>query len=125
MIFSVPIRDRLISVSMDREIKVWDLTIRKPKFGLTSNGGFVYCSAKSAVDPNIMAFGVGDGMFRVWNTSLKPTFVQTIWQGVKEKVTAIAWHPTELRGVFKPESLGSYNKNIWSPSIFGDFRVIR
>ena len=96
-------RDRLISVSMDREIKVWDLIIRKPKFGLVSSGGFVYSSGISTVDPNFLAFGIGDGMLRVWNQSVKPNHIQTIWQGVKEKVTALAWHSKELKICFGTE----------------------
>ena len=96
-------RDRLISVSMDREIKVWDMIIRKPKFGLVSSGGFVYSSGISTVDPNFLAFGIGDGMLRVWNQSVKPNHIQTIWQGVKEKVTALAWHSKELRIGFGTE----------------------
>lgn len=98
---------------MDRDIKVWDLTIRKPTFGLTSSGGFVYSSDISPVDPNLVAFGVGDGMFRVWNTQIEPTFVQTVWQGVKEKVTALAWHRTELKLAFGTEhgKVGMWNSN--------------
>ena len=41
---------------------------------------------------------IWDGMLRVWDTSVKPTYLQTIWQGVKEKVTALAWHPTLTKG---------------------------
>ena len=101
----------LISTSMDREIKVWDLTSRKPKFSLMTNGGFVYSAAQCPTEPSLIAFGVGDGMFRTWNLDLLPINIQTVWQGVKEKVTALVWHESKLLLGFGTE-LGKVG--VWS-----------
>ena len=101
----------LISTSMDREIKIWDLTSRKPKFSLMTNGGFVYSAAQCPIEPSLIAFGVGDGMFRTWNLDLLPINIQTVWQGVKEKVTALAWHDSKLLLGFGTE-LGKVG--VWS-----------
>ena len=54
----------LISTSMDREIKAWDLITRKPLHSFTTNGGFIYSAARSPVEGGPIAYGVGDGMFR-------------------------------------------------------------
>jgi len=54
----------LISTSMDREIKAWDLLSKKPIHSFTTNGGFIYSAARSPIDHGPLAYGVGDGMFR-------------------------------------------------------------
>ncbi|KAM7161684.1 gem-associated protein 5 [Macrochelys suwanniensis] len=90
-------RELLLSISMDRDVKCWDLTTLDCCWTLPSLGGFVYSLAFSPVDTGCLAIGVGDSMIRVWNTlSLSNTYdVKTFWQGIKSKVTALSWHPTK------------------------------
>ncbi|XP_028574181.2 gem-associated protein 5 isoform X1 [Podarcis muralis] len=91
----VEARQLLLSISMDRDVKCWDLATLNCCWTLPSLGGFVYCLAFSPVDTGCLAVGVGDGMLRVWNTtSINNHYdVKTFWQGIKSKVTALAWHP--------------------------------
>ncbi|CAM5132176.1 unnamed protein product [Eretmochelys imbricata] len=90
-------RELLLSISMDRDVKCWDLMTLDCCWTLPSLGGFVYSLAFSPVDTGCLAIGVGDSMIRVWNTlSLSNTYdVKTFWQGIKSKVTALSWHPTK------------------------------
>ncbi|MBN3319146.1 GEMI5 protein, partial [Atractosteus spatula] len=88
-------RELLISISMDRDIKCWDLSTLECCWTLPSLGGFVYALTFSPVDTGSLALGVGDNMIRVWSTlSLKNKYdTKVFWQGVKSKVTALSWHP--------------------------------
>ncbi|XP_066469603.1 gem-associated protein 5 [Tiliqua scincoides] len=90
-------RELLISISMDRDIKCWDLASLHCCWTMPSLGGFVYSLAFSPVDTGCVALGVGDNMLRVWNTiSINNHYdVKTFWQGIKSKVTALSWHPTK------------------------------
>ncbi|XP_054424101.1 gem-associated protein 5 isoform X2 [Pteronotus mesoamericanus] len=87
----------LLSTSMDRDVKCWDMATLECCWTLPSLGGFAYSLAFSPVDTGCLAIGVGDGMIRVWNTlSIKNNYdVKNFWQGVKSKVTALCWHPTK------------------------------
>ncbi|KAM4675681.1 gem-associated protein 5 [Discoglossus pictus] len=88
-------RELLLSTSMDRDVKCWDLGSLSCCWSLTSLGGFVYSLAFSPVAAGCLAVGVGDSMIRVWNTlSITNAYdVRTLWQGIRSKVTALAWHP--------------------------------
>ncbi|KAM9373511.1 gem-associated protein 5 [Phaethornis superciliosus] len=90
-------KELLFSISMDRDVKCWDLSNLECSWTMPSLGGFVYSLAFSPVDPGCLAIGVGDSMIRVWNTlSLNNIYdVKTFWQSIKSKVTALAWHPTK------------------------------
>ncbi|XP_043845101.1 gem-associated protein 5 [Dromiciops gliroides] len=90
-------KELLLSISMDRDVKCWDMTTLECCWTLPSLGGFVYSLAFSPVDMGCLAIGVGDGMIRVWNTlSIKNNHdVKTFWQGIKSKVTSLSWHPTK------------------------------
>uniref|UniRef100_A0A8C7EUY5 Gem nuclear organelle associated protein 5 n=1 Tax=Neovison vison TaxID=452646 RepID=A0A8C7EUY5_NEOVI len=87
----------LLSTSMDRDVKCWDMATLECCWTLPSLGGFAYKLAFSPVDMGCLAIGVGDGMIRVWNTlSIKNNYdVKNFWQGVKSKVTALCWHPAK------------------------------
>nr|XP_045008009.1 gem-associated protein 5 isoform X2 [Jaculus jaculus] len=87
----------LLSTSMDRDVKCWDMATLECCWTLPSLGGFAYSLAFSPVDMGCLAIGVGDGMIRVWNTlSIKNNYdVKNFWQGVKSKVTALCWHPNK------------------------------
>lgn len=90
-------RQLLISTSMDRDVKCWDMATLECSWTLPSLGGFAYSLAFSPVDTGCLAIGVGDGMIRVWNTlSIKNNYdVKNFWQGVKSKVTSLCWHPNK------------------------------
>ncbi|XP_064243528.1 gem-associated protein 5 isoform X2 [Passer domesticus] len=90
-------RELLFSISMDRDVKCWDLSTLECSWTLPSLGGFVYSLAFSPVDTGCLAIGVGDSMIRVWNTlSINNVYdVKTFWQSIKSKVTALSWHPTK------------------------------
>uniref|UniRef100_A0A1A7Y5I9 Gem (Nuclear organelle) associated protein 5 n=1 Tax=Iconisemion striatum TaxID=60296 RepID=A0A1A7Y5I9_9TELE len=88
-------RELLISTSMDRDIKCWDLESLGCCWTLPTLGGHVYALTFSPVGVACLALGVGDNMIRVWNT-LSPQNhydIRSFWQGIKSKVTALAWHP--------------------------------
>ncbi|NXG30564.1 GEMI5 protein, partial [Dromaius novaehollandiae] len=96
---SLKVQDKelLFSISMDRDVKCWDLSTLDCSWTMPSLGGFVYSLAFSPVDTGCLAIGVGDSMIRVWNTlSMSNTYdVKTFWQSIKSKVTALSWHPTK------------------------------
>ncbi|XP_041357872.1 gem-associated protein 5-like [Gigantopelta aegis] len=87
----------VMSLSLDRTIMFWDFASLTSKFYIPSLGGHVYSVCVSPIDPGYVALGVGDNTIRVWNTSNKNNLfdINTIWQGLKSKVTALAWHPTK------------------------------
>ncbi|XP_077324510.1 gem-associated protein 5 isoform X2 [Lithobates pipiens] len=90
-------RELLLSTSMDRDVKCWDLGSLSCCWSLSSLGGFVYNLAFSPVAAGCLAIGVGDSMIRVWNTmSVVNSYdVKTLWQSIRSKVTALSWHPTK------------------------------
>ncbi|XP_053935308.1 gem-associated protein 5 isoform X3 [Cuculus canorus] len=90
-------KELLFSISMDRDVKCWDLSTLECSWTMPSLGGFVYSLAFSPVDTGCLAVGVGDSMIRVWNTlSMNNIYdVKTFWQSIKSKVTALAWHPAK------------------------------
>ncbi|KAG8579610.1 hypothetical protein GDO81_010965, partial [Engystomops pustulosus] len=90
-------KELLLSTSMDRDVKCWDLGSLSCCWSLSSLGGFVYSLAFSPVASGCLAVGVGDGMIRVWNSlSVVNSYdVKTLWQGIRSKVTALSWHPTK------------------------------
>lgn len=90
-------RSLLLSTSMDRDVKCWDLATLECCWTLPTLGGFAYSLAFSPVNSGSLAVGVGDGMIRVWDTiSLQgPYDIKTLWQAIKSKVTSLCWHPTK------------------------------
>ncbi|XP_012728852.2 gem-associated protein 5 isoform X1 [Fundulus heteroclitus] len=88
-------QELLISTSMDREIKCWDLNSLSCCWTLPTLGGHVYTLTFSPVAVGCLALGVGDNMIRVWNTlSTQNQYdVKSFWQSIKSKVTALSWHP--------------------------------
>ncbi|KAM9311522.1 gem-associated protein 5 [Gastrophryne carolinensis] len=90
-------RELLLSTSMDRDVKCWDLGALSCCWTLSSLGGFVYSMGFSPVAAGCLAVGVGDSMIRVWNTmSVVNSYdVKTLWQSIRSKVTALSWHPTK------------------------------
>lgn len=69
-----PDRSRLLSLSMDRNLIVWDVSAARPELRLASLGGFAYAVACSPVEPGKVLVGVGDNTLRVWNTAGKDVY---------------------------------------------------
>ncbi|XP_041050023.1 gem-associated protein 5 [Carcharodon carcharias] len=97
---SVSLQDNselLLSTSMDRDVKCWELNTLECSWTQPTLGGFVYSLAFSPVNIGSLAIGVGDSMIRVWDTmSLQSSYdIKTFWQGIKSKVTSLCWHPTK------------------------------
>ncbi|ESO89430.1 hypothetical protein LOTGIDRAFT_234283 [Lottia gigantea] len=89
--------NHLYTISMDRLIGVWSLKTMSCINTLPSLGGYLYTIKSSPVDPGRLALGVGDSMIRVWNTNNKTNSFdfQSLWQGIKSKVTCLSWHPSK------------------------------
>lgn len=87
----------MCTVSMDRQMIFWNLPQSVPVCAVPTLGGFVYAVKTSPIDPGRLAIGVGDSMIRLWNmnNSVNPFDVTVLWQGIKSKVTALAWHPVK------------------------------
>uniref|UniRef100_A0AAV2J952 Gem (nuclear organelle) associated protein 5 n=1 Tax=Knipowitschia caucasica TaxID=637954 RepID=A0AAV2J952_KNICA len=130
----------LLSTSMDREVKCWDMNTLELCWTLPALGGFVYSLCFSPLGSGTLALGVGDNMIRVWSTqSSKQYDTLCFWQGIKSKVTALAWHPQKegalafgtddgkvgIYGVFThkpPQISSSYHKKTvytlaWGPPV--------
>ena len=62
---------------------------------LCTIGGFVYDLSCSIPDAHRVAVAVGDKTIRLWDTSpdVSTYEVDSLWKGLQEKVTAVAWHP--------------------------------
>uniref|UniRef100_A0A8D0L820 Gem-associated protein 5 n=1 Tax=Sphenodon punctatus TaxID=8508 RepID=A0A8D0L820_SPHPU len=109
-------RELLFSISMDRDVKCWDLATLDCCWTMPSLGGFVYSLAFSPVDTGCLAIGVGDSMIRVWNTlSINNNYdVKTFWQGIKSKVTALSWHP-------RKEGCLAFGTDDWKVGMYDTF----
>ncbi|XP_074619191.1 gem-associated protein 5-like isoform X2 [Acropora palmata] len=88
---------RLMTVSMDRQIVIWDPANLQSLHTLSTLGGFAYSLSISTLDPGTLGIGVGDNMLRVWQTasSQNPYETLTLWQGIKSKVMVVKWHPSK------------------------------
>lgn len=87
----------LLSTSMDRSIREWDIATQKSTWELASLGGFVNdMSVSRHGAPHVVAMALGDKTMRFWNTA-KPKnkySCATLWRGFQSKVTSVACHPT-------------------------------
>ncbi|KAL8569268.1 hypothetical protein ACOMHN_029889 [Nucella lapillus] len=91
-----PLGKTLCTFAQDRQVVLWDVDSVEAVASLSTLGGHVYCVRNSPIDPGRVAIGSGDSMIRLWNTSNRsnPYDISSVWQGIKSKVTAVAWHPT-------------------------------
>ncbi|XP_066583627.1 gem-associated protein 5 isoform X2 [Prorops nasuta] len=83
-------QDRIIISCTVSEIKT------STEHFIPTQGGFIYCIASCPLETSRIAFGVGDAMLRIWNLSElheKSFDITMLWQKIKGKVRAIAWHP--------------------------------
>ncbi|XP_070554700.1 gem-associated protein 5-like [Ptychodera flava] len=85
----------VITMSMDRQIILWNLASSKAVYCVPTLGGYVYSMVSSPIDAGRLAVGIGDNMIRIWNTSspVNAYDVTVLWQGTRSKVTALCWHP--------------------------------
>ncbi|XP_076371362.1 gem-associated protein 5-like isoform X2 [Tachypleus tridentatus] len=82
------------TVSLDRQIVIWDLESMKSKYMLPTLGGFAYAVEANPLDPGRLAVGAGDSMVRIWTiTGVNPYHTVSMWQKIQGKVTTISWHP--------------------------------
>ncbi|RUS27584.1 WD40-repeat-containing domain protein [Jimgerdemannia flammicorona] len=99
-IFNICVFDggsRAITVSMDRQIILWDLRTRRPSLTIGTLGGFVYSLDVCDTDPRKVAMGLGDNTIKIWNYGNAENFYDSVllWKGLKAKVTCVKWHPTQ------------------------------
>jgi gem associated protein 5 len=100
--------DVALSIGMDRNIVLWDLTSRKSLWSMPSFGAYVYTHCPAPWSPRVFALALGDNMIGIWNTavvskkkdvatdqSLISHQVAMIWKGVQAKVVSLCWHPTQ------------------------------
>ncbi|XP_028403768.1 gem-associated protein 5-like [Dendronephthya gigantea] len=87
--------DVIVSVSMDRQIHIWNRKDATVITSLPSCGGFVYSLDVSLLDPSRFAVGVGDNMIRIWETSRPSYSITNIWRGIGTKVMKVLWHPVK------------------------------
>ena len=85
------VKNRLLTLSLDRQIVFYDAATLKIKWKQPTLGGFVYELDIAKWDKRKVAMGCGDKMIRIW-TDKK---VKVIWKGLKDPMTAIKWHPTD------------------------------
>ncbi|RUS82626.1 hypothetical protein EGW08_009619, partial [Elysia chlorotica] len=101
MIFNVvEVGPKLCSFALDRSIAVWDNATKNGLVSWSSFAGNIFCARVSPFDPGRLAIGAGDNNIRVWNQNNKsnPGDIVHIYNGIKSKVTYVAWHP-EKEGV--------------------------
>lgn len=97
----------LMTVSLDRELRIWADATREPNLSPTSGnvhtiakllglGGHVY-SVSYSKQASTIALACGDQTIRLWKLDPKSgnTYdTELLWKGLKSKITSIAWHPT-------------------------------
>ena len=75
---------------------MWNGNHLSPAFKIPTYGGFVYSLSTSLNNPYAVAIGVGDNVIRILSTS--DTNIgydcSKLWEGIKSKVTVVAFHPT-------------------------------
>jgi gem associated protein 5 len=88
----------LLTISMDRLIGAWNLETMKCSWTIPSLGGFVYKLAFAPSNPGRFAVAVGDKSIRIWRLGplqSKSYDILFLWKGLRDKVTALCWHPTD------------------------------
>ncbi|XP_067142043.1 gem-associated protein 5 [Centruroides vittatus] len=88
--------ERVYTISLDRQIVLWDLNEKKSICSLPTIGGFCYALEVCPQDVGQLAVGSGEGIIRILNTT-RPGMpcISTFWQGIKGKVINLSWHPNK------------------------------
>ncbi len=89
----------LLTISMDRDVRITDVQTMKCMSYVSGLGGHVYgVVVKTHPLPppqlyrTIVAAGIGDNTIRVVDMRT-PDQSTLLWKGLQSKVTALAWHP--------------------------------
>ena len=92
--------DLCLTMSMDRQVALWDLSSERAVWRSATLGGFAYALAASPADPSRLAVACGDQTVHILRQhtheprhSLEAPTV--LWRGLHAKATALAWHPTK------------------------------
>jgi WD40 repeat protein len=62
----LPSLNALISISMDRNIILWDVRKKTKIWDMSTLGGYVYAIAEHPLDPSLVALACGDNSIRIW-----------------------------------------------------------
>lgn len=84
----------LFTISMDRKMIVWDLESRRMLSSIDGLGGYVYRVRSCPIETGTFAAGIGDNTIRVWKSDFSSN--ETVWKGIKSRVSCIAWCPTQI-----------------------------
>lgn len=66
-LLTAPSLNALVSVSMDRNVALWDVKKKIKIWELSTLGGYVYQMAESPVDNSLVALACGDNSIRIWS----------------------------------------------------------
>ncbi|RHY14472.1 hypothetical protein DYB36_005271 [Aphanomyces astaci] len=80
----------LLSISMDRDVRLTDAMSMECHAKLTGLGGHVYALSYNSKKA-LVAGGVGDNTIRL--VDLAKSTTELLWKGLQSKVTAVAWNP--------------------------------
>ncbi|KDO27253.1 hypothetical protein SPRG_07502 [Saprolegnia parasitica CBS 223.65] len=87
-----PASTYIITVSMDRDVRVLHAPSMTSHSKLAGLGGHVYTLQLNA--SGVLAAGIGDNTIRLVRDVQSPqTTCDLVWKGLQSKVTALAWHP--------------------------------
>ncbi|EQC38470.1 hypothetical protein SDRG_04178 [Saprolegnia diclina VS20] len=82
----------VVTVSMDRDVRVLHAPSMTSHSKLAGLGGHVYTLQFNA--SGVLAAGIGDNTIRLVRDVHSPqTTCDLVWKGLQSKVTALAWHP--------------------------------
>jgi WD40 repeat protein len=89
--------NRICTISLDRNIGIWNLADESLSYSLPTLGGFIYgidCSNSSQ-----LAIACGDNCIRISKNLVDKSKsygfydIKCLWKGINGKVTCLAWHP--------------------------------
>eukprot|EP01080_Neovahlkampfia_damariscottae_P001924 gene1924-1064_t len=82
----------LITSSMDREIRIWNLKDLKSKYIIRCLGGIGISLDQNLISSKI-CIGCSDKMIRIIDPN-NSNFYKQIWKGIQSKVTCLKYHPS-------------------------------
>ncbi|XP_034936636.1 gem-associated protein 5 [Chelonus insularis] len=99
----IPTKHRVWTTAQDRKIVCCTIENGHSEidYCIPTHAGYIYSIEACPLETSLVAYGGGDANIRLWNLSephdskYHTTF---FWQGIKAKVTKMAWHP-ELENI--------------------------